>query len=104
MAMLGKRQEDDGEDEKGGDAVTLPLNDFVCPTCGRDLAPWVSACPEDGATPVDRTQTMLQGVPDIPVHLLAGLDDDVDAPQQADTAVDPPATGPDVDGEEGDAG
>lgn len=102
MAMLGKRQEDDGEDEKGGDAVTLPMNDFVCPTCGRDLAPWVTACPQDGAAPVDRTQTMLQGVPDIPVHLLAGLDDEVGA--GGDGAEQPPATDPAVDGEEGDAG
>ncbi len=101
MAMLGKRQEDDGEDEKGGDSVTLPLNDVVCPTCGRDLAPWVTACPEDGATPVDRTQTMLQGVPDIPLHLLAGLDDAVAAGDGQD---DPSATDPAVDGEEGDAG
>lgn len=91
MAMLGKRLEDGGDEDPGGDAVTLPLEDYVCPDCGRDLAPWVTACPVDGATPVDRTQTMLQGVPDIPIHLLAALED-------------PPTTAPGDDGEEGDAG
>lgn len=90
MAMLGKRQEDDGDEDLGGDAVTLPLEDMVCPTCGRDLAPWVTACPADGATPVDRTQTMLHGVPDIPLHLLAGLDDDAhDHAEPPDPAAGP---------------
>lgn len=75
MAMLGKRQDDDGDEDLGGEAVRLDLDDLVCPTCGRDLAPWMSTCPDDGSAAVDRSTAGLTGIPEIPLHLLAGLDD-----------------------------
>ncbi len=79
MSILGKKQ-DDGDDDLGGDSVTLPLEDMVCATCGRDLAPWMTTCPDDGGAAVDRTNTMIAGVPDVPLHLLQGLDDEVSPP------------------------
>lgn len=100
MSILGKKQDDNEDDDLGGETVDIPLHDLVCPTCGRDLAPWVEACPADGATPVDRAETMLQGVPDIPLHLLQGLYDE-SGPDGADTGSD---ERPDADREEGDAG
>lgn len=106
MAMLGKRQEDDGDEDLGGEAVRLNLDDLVCPTCGRDLAPWMTSCPDDGAEAVDRSTTGLQGVPDIPVHLLAGLDDEVAAtPTEGEPGDDADDLAwPEHDGEEGGAG
>ncbi len=73
MALLGRRQ-DDEDDDLGGDTLSLNLDDLVCPTCGRDLPPWVDTCPDDGTAAVPRSSTT-DRTPDIPAHLLDGLDD-----------------------------
>lgn len=75
MGILGGKFKDQDDDGGGGDAVTLPLDDVVCSTCGRDLAPWMTSCPDDGGAPVARSESMTAGVPDVPAHLLDGLDD-----------------------------
>lgn len=74
MGILGGKFKDQDDDGGGGDAVTLPLDDVVCSTCGRDLAPWMMSCPDDGGAPVARSESMTAGVPDVPAHLLDGLD------------------------------
>lgn len=80
MGILGGKFTNDEDDGGGGgEALHLTLDDMVCPTCGTDLPPWVSACPDDGATPVPRDQTGPSG-PAIPTHLLNGLDDTVSDP------------------------
>lgn len=104
MAMLGKRQEDDGDEDLGGESVRLNLDDLVCPTCGRDLAPWMTTCPDDGSDAIDRASAGLGGVPEIPVHLLSGLDDTVaPADDDADDASGDAEDGV-HDGEEGGSG
>lgn len=73
MAFLGRQQKDE-DDDLGGDRVSLDLDDLVCPTCGRDLPPWVDTCPDDGTAAVPRSSTT-DRTPEIPAHLLEGLDD-----------------------------
>jgi hypothetical protein len=75
VAILGGKFTDQDDDDGGSDAVTLPLDDVVCATCGRELAPWMTTCPDDGGEPIARSQSMAAGVPDVPAHLLEGLDD-----------------------------
>lgn len=75
MAILGgKFTNDDDDGGGGGDAVTLPLDDVVCSICNRDLAPWMTVCPDDGGAPMSRSDSMLDG-PTIPAHLLDGLEE-----------------------------
>ena len=79
MAILGGKFTDQDDDDGGSDAVTLPLDDVVCATCGRELAPWMTTCPDDGGAPIPRSQSMTAGVPQVPTHLLEGLDDPDDS-------------------------
>lgn len=78
MGLLARKDQDD---EKGGDSLALNLDDLACPSCGRDLPPWVTRCPDDGTLAVPREHTQAAGLPDIPAHLLDGLDgqDDLDS-------------------------
>lgn len=49
----GGGHEDDGGGGFGlGDALDPP----ACPVCRRELLPWQEACPDDGGTPVPRSQ------------------------------------------------
>ncbi len=90
MAILGGKFTNDDDDGGGGDAVTLHLDDVVCSICGRDLAPWMTSCPDDGGAPMPMAQSMIDG-PAIPSHLLDGLDDETDDDETDDASpVDPP--------------
>lgn len=84
MAILGGKFTNDDDDGGGSDAVTLPLDDVVCSVCGRELAPWMTTCPDDGGAPMPRSESMDDG-PSIPAHLLEGLDD-MPAPDPDDAA------------------
>lgn len=92
MGLLGRRQQDE---EREGDAVRLNLDDLACPTCGRDLPPWVDRCPDDDTPAVPRAELQDTALPDIPAHLLEGLEDEA-AP------VDEAAAGSDGGTDEGD--
>lgn len=103
MAILGGKFTDQDDDGGGSDAVTLPLDDVVCAVCGRELAPWMTTCPDDGGEPIARSQSMAAGVPDVPAHLLEGLDDPAD-PDDGDPAAEgDPDAGSGDDDERSDA-
>lgn len=100
MGILGGKFNDEDNEEDGGDgeALRLDLADRVCPECGADLPPWVDLCPTDGAAPVARDETMLDG-PAVPAHLLAELDDPGPDPgAHPDTGTDPDVDPPPSNG------
>jgi hypothetical protein len=49
-----KRPQDEERLEARGQQVDLETK--VCPSCREELAAWVKACPNDGATPVKREE------------------------------------------------
>lgn len=85
MALLGRRQQDE---EREGDAVRLNLDDLACPTCGRDLPPWVDRCPDDDTPAAPRAELQDAALPDIPAHLLEGLEDEAATGDEAATSTD----------------
>jgi hypothetical protein len=73
MGLLAKRS---GDEDDGGGGFGLSLDTLVCPTCRRELPPWMDVCPDDGATPVSPGELPPTDGPPIPTHLLEGLDEE----------------------------
>lgn len=70
MGLLAK-----GSNQDENQQVDLQLERLVCPVCGVELPPWVENCPEDGAAVVSRTAVPTAKLPEVPAHLLEGLED-----------------------------
>lgn len=70
MGLLAKGG-DNFDDEYKQVSVNTEL--LVCPTCGREVPPWVVVCPDDGTPVLAHKEIGAQG-PAVPAHLLDGLD------------------------------
>lgn len=83
MGLLAK-----GGNQDENQRLDLQLERLVCPVCRKELPPWVEVCPDDGVAVVSRTEVPTKAGPEIPPHLLEGLEDDIpqiddeDAPGQ----------------------
>jgi hypothetical protein len=74
MGLLARKNEDD--EERPGSGLSLEIDTRVCPTCRRELPPWQTVCPDDGTTAVAPADLPPEPGPEIPAHLLEGLDDE----------------------------
>ncbi|CAN5304193.1 hypothetical protein BH20ACT8_BH20ACT8_13860 [soil metagenome] len=63
----GPRRE---EEPGGGSGLELELDLLACPTCRRELHPWETTCPDDGAAAVPRAALTREDLPPPPAHLL----------------------------------
>lgn len=71
MGLLAK-----GGNQDENQNIQLRLEQLVCPVCLREVPPWVEVCPDDGVAVVSRTEAPTARGPEIPAHLLDGLDED----------------------------
>ena len=95
MGLLAKGGGGMDDEFKG---VTLSGEPLVCPDCRLEVAPWIGECPECGLEVVTASEAPPQE-PEIPAHLLDGLDD-VGAEPASPDAVDPDGDDQDTDGVE----
>lgn len=68
VTKRGGGDEDDGAGSGQRFSLEGDLDPLACPVCRRELLPWQERCPEDGATPVPRSQ-----LPPVDDPLLARL-------------------------------
>lgn len=74
MGLFTPRPDRDEQEEGDGVALSMPLDEQVCPQCRRALHPWQPTCPDDGAAGVPRTSLSTLAPP--PAHLLAADEDE----------------------------
>lgn len=82
---LFERKRVDQEPSGGGASLHIDLDERVCPLCRRDLSPWHTTCPDDGAATVLRGELPALNQP--PAHLLRDLDDELDDEDDPDDEV-----------------
>ena len=75
MGFLLPQRKDD-EQPGGGHGLEVDLDLKACPTCRRELQPWQTTCPDDGAAAVQRRDLPRDDLPAPPAHLLADDDED----------------------------
>ena len=83
MALLAKGGNNFSDEFK---QVAVNTELLVCPTCGREVPPWIMTCPDDGTPVLAQTQMSASG-PAVPAHLL----DDIDETGSAELDQDAPA-------------